>query len=231
MASVAEVISLPIRTAQSGVRAVVRWSENEVDDWGCDPEFVDRMRLVAALRWSVNLGGEEHLAPWSKSGRSRRGALVVVNSRRFALAPILAALGLGTALDRPVRFIGRPDVAPVGPFLQRLGGLLCHIDEVTNVLAGGEIVVAGAAPTLSPRQVGVIDHRIVGAAVAAGAATFPAAVASSALQRQARIQVGRAVAAKRSRRGPLAELELADDLGSALGVLLDEFTWNGWLLS
>lgn len=231
MASLADVVSLPIRTAQSSVRAVVRWSENEVDDWGCDPEFVDRMRFIATLRWSINLGGDEHLSSWSRTGRSRRGALVVVNTRRFALTPILGALALGTALDRPVRFVGRPDIAPVGPMLQRLGGLLCHVDEITNVLAAGEVVVAGADPTLSPRQVGVIDHRIVGAAVAAGAATFPAAIASSAVQRSARIEIGRPISVKRARRGPLAELELADDLMASIGGLLDEFTWNGWLLS
>lgn len=235
MASVAEVVSLPIRTAQSSMRAVVNWSREEVDDWGCDPELVERTRLLASLRWGVRLGGEEHLGPWVRTAARRRrrpeGALIVVSSRRFALSPILTALILGEALDRPVRFVGRPDIAPMGALLQRLGGLLCHVDELTNVLAAGEVVVVGAAPTLSPRQVGVVDHCVVGAAVAAGAPAFPAAVASSAFQRTARVQIGPPIPTHRNRRGPLAELELADDLGAAIQVLLDEFTWNGWLVS
>ena len=211
-------------TARTGIESLMRWTHNAVDDWGRDARLSDRIRSVSGLRWDVMIGGQHHL-------ERVRGGLIVVNSRRFSLSPIWAALHLGRALDRPVRFVGRPDIAPAGPALQRLGGLLSDPAELTRVLASGELVVLGAATTMSPHRVGVVDHLLVGAAVAAKVPVFPAATASSSLQRSARLQIGTAVPVNRRRRGPLAELELADDLAIAIGTMLDEFTWNGWLLS
>ena len=74
------------------------------------------------------MGGDQRLP-------SRKGALIVVNARTLALAPIYAALALSETVDRPVRFVGRPDVAPVGPLLRRIGALLDHPDEVAGALA------------------------------------------------------------------------------------------------
>ena len=74
----------------------------------------------------------------------RGGALIVVNARRFALAPVFAALSIGGAVGRPVRFVGRPDIAPLGPIMQRLGGLLDRADEIAGALRGGQLVVMGA---------------------------------------------------------------------------------------
>ncbi len=220
----ARVGAVTTNTARQGIETVLRWTHNAVDDWGRDERFSDRVRSVSGLRWDVIIGGQQHLD-------RVRGALIVVNSRRFSLAPIWSALHLGRALDRPVRFVGRPDLAPAGPALQRLGGLLSDPAELTRVLAAGELVVLGAASTISPHRVGVIDHLLVGAAVAAKVPVFPAATASSSLQRSARLQISAAVPVNRRRRGPLAELELADDLAIEIGTMLDEFTWNGWLLS
>lgn len=227
--SLARVVDLPVRTASAGIRAVTDWSRNEVDDWGRDPDFAARLSLLAALRWRTTLGGERYLADVVAARRA--GVLAVVNSRRFALTPLLTAFALSRAADRPVRFVGRPDTAPFGPLLQRLGGLLSNVDELTNALAEGEVVVIGTEPTLSPRRVGALDHRLVGAAVAAQARVLPVAAASSALQQVARVEIGREVVADRRRRGPLTELELADDVVRAIGRLLDEFNWNGWLLA
>jgi hypothetical protein len=186
-----------------------------VDDWGRDPDAVARVWTLSQLRWKVNVGGHQHLP-------ARAGALVVVNARTFALAPIYTALAVGGAIGRPVRFVGRPDTAPVGPALQRLGGLLARPDEVTNVLRAGEVVVLGAEPTRHPRRVGHVDHRLVGAAVAAGVKVFPGATASSPFHRGARVEIGPEVRPDRRRRGPLTELELADDLAAAIQQLLDE---------
>ena len=72
---------------------------------------------MSRLRWNVAVNGHDRLP-------KRGGALIVVNTRRFALAPVFAALSIGGAIGRPVRFVGRPDIAPVGPLMQRLGGLL-----------------------------------------------------------------------------------------------------------
>ncbi len=233
--SVAQVIQLPARaatraaaattsTARNGVETMLRWTHDAVDDWGRDARFTDRIRSISGLRWDVMLDGQHHL---DQVG----GGLIVINTRRLSLSPIWSALHLGRALDRPVRFVGRPDIAPTGPALQRLGGLLTNSAELTRVLASGELVVLSAAPTISPHHVGVVDHDLVGAAVAAKVPVFPAATASSSLQRSARLQIGAPIAVNRRRRGPLAELELADDLAISIGAILDGFTWNGWLLS
>ena len=59
----------------------------------------------------------------------------------------------------PVRFVGRPDIAPIGALARRLGGLLARPDEVAGALRAGELLVMSAPPTLHPRRVGRVDHR------------------------------------------------------------------------
>jgi hypothetical protein len=196
-------------------RSFFDWTPNEVDDWGRDPAFVGRAWTASHLRWHVAVGGEEHLP-------RRGGALVVVNARRFALAPVYAALAIGGATGRPVRFVGRPDIAPVGPLLQRLGALLTRADELEGALRNGQVVVLGASATTHPRHVGRVDHHLVGAAVAAKVKVFPAATASAPMRRGARVEIGPAVPVNRRRRGPLAELELADALRARIAQQLSE---------
>jgi len=220
----ARVITLPVERATTAARqtaataaarqvaAVGAWS---VDDWGRDPYLVDATIRLGALRWRTVVGGAERLPV-------RAGALIVVNARRYALTPIFTALALTQATDRPVRFVGRPDIAPVGPFVRRLGGLLDRPDEVAGALRAGELVVMGAHPELHPRRVGRVDHRLVGAAVATQVAVFPAATASSPLSRSARVEVGAVARPGRRRRGPLIELELADAVEERIQRLLDQ---------
>ena len=214
----AEVITLPVRrgaeAAGAHARVMLDWSSNQVDDWGRDPDFAARIWRLARLRWDVTVGGFNHLP-------RRAGALVVVNTRPLALAPIYTALALGAAIDRPVRFVGRPDVAPVGPFVQRLGGLLTRADELRNVLAAGNVVVLGAAPEWHPRRAGHVDHRLIGAAVAARVKVFPATTASAPLRRSARVEID-AEAVPNRRRGPLNELELADQVHTRIQRRLHE---------
>ncbi len=203
-------------SAASAVARSVHFDDTgEVDDWGRDPALVSTVIDLSRLRWDIATGGFDHLP-------TCEGALVVTNARRFALAPIYTAFALTRALDRTVRFVGRPDDAPVGSFLRRIGGLLDRSDEVEAALREGDLVVVGAAPHTRPRGVGVIDHALVGAAVAAKVAVHPAATTSSPLSRYARIEIGRRVSAPRSRRGPLEELELADRVGERIHELLDE---------
>jgi hypothetical protein len=184
-----------------------------VDDWGRDPGLVRTVMRLAHLRWSVSVGGEQRLP-------RRKGGLVVVNTRRFALTPIFTALAVSEAVDRPVRFVGRPDTAPVGAFGRRIGGLLDHPDEVGGALAAGQLVVLGAEH--GERHVGLVDHAIVGAAVAAGVPVYPAATSSSPLMRAARVEIGPPSKSPRRRRGPLTELELADQVRADIELLLDE---------
>lgn len=219
----ADVITLPARTAGSqaagiasaSVRTFRAWTANEVDDWGRDNGFVDRIWSLSQVRWDTSVGGVEHLP-------TRAGALIVVNARRFALAPVFASLAIGAAVDRPVRFVGRPDAAPVGPMLQRLGALLPVEAEIEGALRAGELVVLGAAHEGTNRRCGIVDHRIVGAAVAATAKVFPAGSVSVPMRRNARVEIGPAVRIRKRRRGPLEELETADLVRDRIDALLDE---------
>ena len=95
------------------------------------------------------------------------------------MASVFAALALTASTGRPVRFVGRPDAAPIGALARRLGGLLARPDEVAGALRAGELLVLGAQPTFHPRRVGRVDHRLVGAAVESRSAVFPAATVSS----------------------------------------------------
>ena len=222
----ARVITLPVertltaarrRAAEAATRQVAPLGGGigGVDDWGREPSLVKLSARLGRLRWRTVVGGQQQLP-------TRAGALIVVNSRHYALSAVWAAIALGEATGRTVRFAGRSDVAPIGALARRLGGLLSRPDEVAGALRAGELVVMGAAPVFHPRRVGRVDHRLVGAAVATQTAVFPAATASSPLGRGARVEVGPAARSRRRRRGPLTELELADQVERRIGQLLDE---------
>jgi hypothetical protein len=224
------VVNLPVRDTASRAGAAVsraaadlnasvtRLTEEQaglVDDWGRDPGLVRTIMSVARLRWDVTVGGDQRLP-------RRKGALIVVSARTRALAPIFSAFALSEATDRPVRFVGRPDTAPIGAFARRIGGLLDHPDEVAGALAAGELVIMGADHDERLRRVGRVDHALVGGALAAGVPVFPAATSSSPIGRAARLEIGAASRAPRRRRGPLAELELADQVRDDIELLLAE---------
>jgi hypothetical protein len=218
--TIAGVATGPARAAGAAAAGTARtlrdWSGGNVDDWGCDSHAVARAFAASRARWDVAVGGTEHLP-------RRAGALIVVNTRSLALAPVFAALAIGDAIGRTVRFVGRPDVAPIGPILQRLGGLLPIEDELEGALRAGELVLLGAAHRRDNARAGIVDHRLVGAAVAARARVVPAVTLSAPLSRAARVEIGTPVTRTRIRRGPLAELELADALQRRIDELLLEF--------
>jgi hypothetical protein len=186
-----------------------------VDDWGRDPGLVRTMIRASRLRWDVTVGGDQRLP-------RRKGALIVVNARALALAPIYSALALSEVVDRPVRFVGRPDTAPIGAFLRRIGGLLDHPDEVAGALAAGQLVIMSADHNERLRKVGRVDHSLVGGALAARVQVFPAATSSNPIGRAARLEIGPASRSPRRRKGPLSELELADQVGRDIELLLAE---------
>ena len=186
-----------------------------VDDWGRDEQLIRSILPLVRLRWQVSVGGDHHLP-------LEGGALLVTNLRRFSLSPIYVALALGSTTGRPVRFVGRPDTAPVGAALRRIGGLLADPDELAGALRHGELVVMAASATGHPRHAGVVDHSMVGAAVLAGVPVHPVASMSSSFGRVARALVAPALRPRRQRRGPLAEVELADLARRQLQRMLDE---------
>jgi hypothetical protein len=215
----AELASDAVSRATSGITATTtRFTAEQtstVDDWGRDPHLVRMITTLSHVRWSVSLGGDQYL-------KRRKGALIVVNARRFALAPIFSALAISEVVDRPVRFVGRPDTAPIGAFSRRLGGLLDHPDEVAGALSAGELVVMGAEHHTGLRKVGIVDHALVGAAMLASVPVFPGATSSNPMGRSARVEIGPATRPGRKRRGPLAELELADRVRVDIELMLDE---------
>lgn len=212
------VVELPLQrknqTAASVFRRLTDEPAGHVDDWGRDAAMFRTVTALSEIRWSVGTGGAEHLP-------ARKGALIVVNARRFALASVYAAFAISRAVDRPVRFVGRPDGGAIGTLAQRLGGLLDHPDEVAGALRAGELVVCAASATTRPRDVGTIDHALIGAAICSNVDVFPAATTSSPFGRRARIEIGRPTRQRRRRRGPLAEVELADHLAEDIVLLLD----------
>jgi hypothetical protein len=206
------------RAAADVSASVTRLTDEQtgvVDDWGRDAGLVRTVIGAAHLRWDVTVGGDQRLP-------RRKGALIVVNARTLALAPIFSALALSEAVDRPVRFVGRPDTAPLGAFLRRIGGLLDHPDEVAGALAAGELVIMGASHDERLRKVGRVDHGLVGGALAARVQVFPAATSSNPIGRAARLEIGAPSRSPRRRRGPLSELELADQVARDIEMLLAE---------
>ncbi len=217
----AQLIHFPVQAASRAGNALVEplraaWPIHSVDDFGRDPHLIAALTPFAKLRWDVAVGGTEHLPV-------RTGALLVCNTRRFSLSTIYTALALGEAIDRPVRFVGRPDVAPVGSFMRRIGGLLAKPTDVQGALRHHELVLIAAEHTSHPRAAGKVPHELVGPAVVVGVPVFPVATMSSAIGRAARVEVGAQVRPRRKRRGPLAEVELAEQVQHHLQRLLDGF--------
>lgn len=174
-----------------------------VDEWGRDAHLIELLTPAATMRWDVTVGGTQHLP-------KRLGALLVTNSRHFSLNTIYSAWALSQAIGRPVRFGGRPDIAPIGSLLQRIGGLLNQPEEIAGALRAGELVVVSAKGTRDPRHAGPVDPGLIGAAIASGTGVYPVASMSTPFGRAARVEIGPAVRARRKRRGPLAEVELAE---------------------
>jgi hypothetical protein len=208
--TVAQVVELPRRADRAPEAG------DTVDEWGRDARLIRLLSPLASLRWSVSVGGVDLLP-------TRNGALLVTNTRRFSASEVYVAWALSRETGRPVRFVGRPDFAPIGAFLRRVGALLHHPDEIGGALRGGDLVVLAASPTGHPRHAGTVDHHAIGAAVRAGVGVHPVASMSSVVGRAARADVGAAVRLRHKRRGPLAEVELAEAVQRQLQRMLDEF--------
>ena len=197
------------------IRLPRTWFEPDpVDEWGRDARLIELLTPAARLRWNVSVGGVNHLP-------KRGGALLVTNSRRFSLSAIYAAWALSDAIGRPVRFGGRPDIAPIGPLMQRLGGLLNKPEEIRSALRDGELVVVSTRGTRNPRHAGAVDPALIATAVVTGAPVFPVASLSSPMGRAARVEVGAQIRPQHKRRGSLAELELAEVAQRHIQRLLD----------
>lgn len=186
-----------------------------LDDFGRDERLVTAFAPLARLRWSVHVACEEHIPRES-------AALLVCNSRKYSLSAVYAALALTEKIKRPVRFVGRPDTAPLGALLRRVGALLAHPADVLGALRNGELVLLSAAGTSHPRHAGGIQPELVGQAVIASVPVLPVATMSRRFARAAQVVVGSPVTARNARTGPLAHVELAEQVQHRLQRMLDE---------
>jgi hypothetical protein len=210
-------LTTPVATVQSLSRAATApWlTAWDIDDWGRDDTLARAAARLAGVRWTTVTGG---LAQLPTDGP----ALLVVNTRRFRLTPWWAALALSAELGRPVRFVGRTDTAPLGALARRLGGLLARSDEIAGALRHGQLLVVGLTGTLGARTVGTCDPRLLAPAVEQRCPVFPLAADRDDSSRRARLEVAPAIPRPR-RRGPLAEVEMAQRVEARISELLESF--------
>lgn len=194
---------------------------NEVDPWGMDPDLVGLARALAPVRWSITVGGTDHVPAMGP-------ALLVANRRLLAATPLLVAAAIGRATGREVRFTGIADLAPLGPALRRVGGVLARPDEVAGLLRHGQLPAVWCEPR-SSKRVGAVPQAFLAAAMATGAPVLPVAVIAPPLVRRVRVEVGPPVA-PRPHAGPLAVAELADAVRDAIQRIVDEASPPSWLV-
>jgi hypothetical protein len=113
--------------------------EFEVDQWGADPELVDLLSPLTGLLLRVHVEGARHVPP--------DGPAVLVANRRLGLVePFVLGRGVRQAAGRRVRFLGIPDVAPIGPVLRRLGGAVNRPAELAALLRAGHVAALALGP-------------------------------------------------------------------------------------
>ncbi len=190
----------------------------EVDPWGLDLALVELLSPVSrSLRYGIDVDRPERLPA--------EGPALLVANRRLRRCPSRSCSPAACASPPAahVRTVGVPDVAPVGPLLRRLGGVLARPDEVAGLLRAGEVV-------------GVLLDRDVRAAVARrrrarqrcsqpafelGVPVVPVALVGRELGRAGGSGSGRR-SPTRDGRGPLALAALADRARAGVQELLDE---------
>lgn len=186
-----------------------------VDEWGLDPDLVQLVSPLLAIRWHVVVEGEEHLP--------EAGPAILAFNRRVGWSePFVVSRGVRQATGRYVRIVGAPDVAPVGPALRRLGAVLARPDEVGGLLRADALVAVGLRASPRHRQLaGGAPAALLAPALATGAGVLPVAVIGREIGRRWRLVIGPPVEPPASR-GPLAAEELADRVRAGVQSLLDD---------
>jgi hypothetical protein len=190
-----------------------------VDEWGLDRDVVAAVSPLLGLRWNVEAFGADVLPV--------RGPVVLVaNSRLGWSEPFVLARGIRLATDRFVRVAAVPDVAPVGPLLRRLGGVLSRPDEVAGLLRAGEMVAVMLGQTLRRDRAGAVRPDLLAPALATGADVVPVALVGREIGRRWKVVVGPAIE-RPVGRGPLAAADLADRARRGVQSLLDDALPSG----
>ncbi len=188
---------------------------HEIDPWGLDLDLLHAVAPLGGLRFGIEVDRPDRLP--------HDGPALVVANRRFgASEPFVLARGIRIATGRVVRTVGVPDVAPVGPLLRRLGGVLARPDEVAGLLRAGEVVAVLLDRDVRQRfHAGAVPTALFAPAFALGVPVVPVALVGRELRRSWRVRLGPAVAHPDGR-GPLALAELAARARTAVQELLDE---------
>jgi hypothetical protein len=185
----------------------------KIDEWGLDSDLVEFVSPLLGARWRIDTEHADRLPA--------NGAAVLVFNRRFGVSgPLILARGVRLAVGRFVRTVGVPDIAPIGPVLRRLGGVLDRADEITGLLRAGELVSVpmhremGASP-----RAGALPTEILEPALSTGSPVVPVAVVGRELGRRWRVIVGPPVRVPAGH-GPLAAVELAESTRRRVQELL-----------
>lgn len=193
----------------------------DLDEWGLDPDLVSACDPLFGLRWSITVVGADNLPAVG-------GALLVFNRRLGISEPWVVARGVRQATGRFVRSIGAPDHAPVGPLLRRFGGVLDRPEEVSGLLAAGQLVGVPMAREVRNREhVGELHVARVRAAIDRGCPVVPVAAVGRELGREWKLVIGEPVAPRR-KAGPLAAAELVEATRAAVQVQLDDGQSASW---
>jgi hypothetical protein len=107
----------------------------EVDPWGLDVDLLHLVSPLAGVRWTISVEGEDAIADGP--------ALLVAPLRlRAPTEPVVLAVAVFRSVGRPLRVLGIPDMAPIGPLLRRFGGVVDHPSEAAALLRAGHLVLA-----------------------------------------------------------------------------------------
>jgi len=204
-------------TVPSGERSALRRrleGTYDVDEWGLDRDFVAVASPLFGLRWQIETVGAEVLP-------AKGPVLLVANSRLGFSEPFVLTRGIRLATGRFVRVAGVPDVAPAGPALRRLGGVLGRPDEVRGVLRAGHMVGLTLGPSVRRGRAGAVRADLVAPALDARADIVPVALIGREVGRRWKLVVGPAIERPPSR-GPLAAAELAERVRKGVQSMLDD---------
>jgi hypothetical protein len=184
-----------------------------VDEWGLDRDLVRAVSPLLSLRWHIDAVGADVLP--------RRGPVLLVANRRLGWSePFVLSRGVGVATGRHVRVAGVPDVAPLGPALRRLGGVLSRPDEVAGLLRADHVVGVFLDRSRRRDHGGSAPADLLAAAASVGVDIVPVAMTGCELGRSWRLVVGPAIEHTASR-DPLSVVELCDRTRAGVQSLLD----------
>jgi hypothetical protein len=185
-----------------------------IDEWGLDPALIDLCAPAMRLRWSVDVDGADRVPD--------DGPAILVTNQRFGISePFVLAHAVRTTTSRVPRIVGVPDVALVGPWLRRFGGVLSRPDEVSGLLRAGHVVGVALEPSRRHRQrAGRPPAVVLAPAVTLDVPVLPVALTGREVGRHWRVVIGEPLESP-STRGPLATDELADMARAGVQTLLD----------